>query len=63
MYLLASGRAVRAFGEVQLAHRLDPLSLALNTDIGFHHYYNGRYDEAVSQFQSVLAMTEVPALL
>ena len=56
VYLLASGRPDRAFGEVQLAHRLDPLSLAINTDIGFHHYYNGRYAEAVSQLQSVLAM-------
>ena len=56
VYLLASGRSGRAFDEVQLAHRLDPLSLAINTDIGFHHYYNGRYHEAVSQLQSVLAM-------
>jgi DNA-binding winged helix-turn-helix (wHTH) protein/TolB-like protein/tetratricopeptide (TPR) repeat protein len=56
VYLLASGQPDRAFDEVQLAHRLDPLSLAINTDIGFHHYYNGRYQEAVSQLQSVLAM-------
>ncbi len=56
VYLLASGRPERGFGEVQAAHRLDPLSLAINTDIGFHHYYNGRYAEAVSQLQSVLAM-------
>ena len=44
------------FRSVQAAHQLDPLSLAINTDIGFHHYYNGRYGEAVSQLQSVLAM-------
>ena len=56
VYLLASGHPDLAFGEVQIAHRLDPLSLAINTDIGFHHYYNGRYDEAVSQLQSVLTM-------
>jgi hypothetical protein len=29
------------------AHRLDPLSLAINTDIGFRHSYNGRHAEAV----------------
>jgi tetratricopeptide (TPR) repeat protein len=40
----------------ELAHRLDPLSLAINTDIGFPHYYSGRYQEAVAQLQSVLAM-------
>jgi DNA-binding winged helix-turn-helix (wHTH) protein/TolB-like protein/Flp pilus assembly protein TadD len=56
VYLLASGHPGRAFDEVQLAHRLDPLSLAINTDIGFHHYYNGRYQEAVSQLQTVLDM-------
>ena len=56
VYLLASGQPSRGFSEVQAAHRLDPLSLAINTDIGFHHYYNGRHVEAVSQLQSVLAM-------
>ena len=56
VYLLASGDADRGFREIQAAHRLDPLSLAINTDIGFHHYYSGRYVEAVSQLQSVLAM-------
>jgi tetratricopeptide (TPR) repeat protein len=56
VYLLASGQPDRAFGEVQLAHRLDPLSLAINTDIGFHHYYNRRYAEAVAQLESVLDM-------
>ena len=56
VYLLASGDADRGFREVQAAHQLDPLSLVINTDIGFHHYYSGRYVEAVSQLQSVLAM-------
>ena len=56
MYLLASGQPDRGFREIQVAHQLDPLSLAINTDIGFHHYYSGRYVEAVSQLQSVLAM-------
>ena len=38
------------------AQRLSPLSLAINTDIGFHHYYSGRYPEAAAQLQSVLRM-------
>jgi hypothetical protein len=42
--------------EVRTAQRLDPLSLAINTDVGFHHYYNGRYAEAIAQLQSVLGM-------
>jgi DNA-binding winged helix-turn-helix (wHTH) protein/TolB-like protein/thioredoxin-like negative regulator of GroEL len=56
VYLLAIGQPERASVEVQIAHRLDPLSLAINTDIGFHHYYNGRYAEAMLQLRSVLEM-------
>jgi tetratricopeptide (TPR) repeat protein len=56
VYLLAMGQPERASVEVQIAHRLDPLSLAINTDIGFHHYYNGRYAEAMLQLRSVLEM-------
>ena len=48
--------AESGFREVKAAHQLDPLSVAINTDIGFHHYYSGRYGEAVTQLQSVLAM-------
>jgi Tfp pilus assembly protein PilF len=43
VYLLAAGLPREAFDEIQAAHRLDPLSLAINTDIGLHHYYNRRY--------------------
>ncbi len=56
VYLLAAGQPDEAFREIQAAHRLDPLSLSINTDIGFHHYYSARYEEAAAQLQSVLAM-------
>jgi tetratricopeptide (TPR) repeat protein len=56
VYLLATGRNDAAFREIQIAHELDPLSLAINTDLGFHHYYNGRYADAISQLESVLKM-------
>jgi DNA-binding winged helix-turn-helix (wHTH) protein/TolB-like protein/tetratricopeptide (TPR) repeat protein len=56
VYLLAAGRPDEATQEVRKAQRLDPLSLAINTDVGFHHYYNGRYPEAIAQLQSVLGM-------
>jgi len=39
-----------------LARERDPLSLSINTDIGFHLYYNRQYDEAIKQLQSVLEM-------
>jgi DNA-binding winged helix-turn-helix (wHTH) protein/TolB-like protein/tetratricopeptide (TPR) repeat protein len=56
VYLRAAGKADEAQREVETAQRLDPLSLAINTDVGFHHYYAGRYPEAVAQLQTVLAM-------
>jgi tetratricopeptide (TPR) repeat protein len=54
--LLAAGRPDDAVHEIRTAQRLDPLSLAINTDVGFHDYYNGRFAEAIAQLQSVLGM-------
>ena len=56
VYLLAAGRPDDAMVEIRTAQRLDPLSLAINTDVGFHHYYSGRYEQAIAQLQSVLGM-------
>ena len=55
-YLLAAGRADEALDEIRLAHAAEPLSRAINTDVGFIHYYSGRYDEAVKQLDAVLEM-------
>jgi tetratricopeptide (TPR) repeat protein len=30
--------------------------MPINSDLGFHHYYTGRYDEAVKQLKFVLGM-------
>jgi DNA-binding winged helix-turn-helix (wHTH) protein/TolB-like protein/lipoprotein NlpI len=56
VYLLAAGRRAEALREIQLAQQRDPLSLAVNTDLGFHYYYTGQYDQAVKQLQLVLQM-------
>jgi len=56
VYLLAAGRPGDAMQEIRTAQRLDPLSLAINTDVGFHHLYNGRHAEAIAQLRSVLGM-------
>ncbi len=58
IYLLAAGRSVEALREIRLARERDPLSLAINTDIGFHYYYTRQYDEAIKQLKSVLAMKQ-----
>ena len=56
VYLLAAGRPDDGMKEISHAQQLDPSSLPINTDAGFHHYYNGRYTEAIAQLQAVLAM-------
>ena len=56
IYLLAAGRASEALREVQLARLRDPLSLPINSDLGFHYYYTGQYDEAAKQLKFVLEM-------
>ncbi len=56
VYLRAAGQGEQAQREIEIAQRLDPLSLAINTDVGFHHYYAGRYPEAIAQLQTVLGM-------
>jgi TolB-like protein/DNA-binding winged helix-turn-helix (wHTH) protein/lipoprotein NlpI len=54
VYLTAMGRADEALAEIERARALDPLSLAVSTDVGFEAYYSGRYDRAVRQLQAVL---------
>ncbi len=58
IFLLAAGRTGEAAHEIEFARERDPLSLAINTDIGFHYYYTGQYEEAIKQLQSVLAMNQ-----
>ncbi len=57
IFLLAAGRAGEAAHEIELARERDPLSLAINTDLGFHYYYTRQYGEAIKQLESVLAMS------
>ena len=52
--LTARGRHDEALSEIGRAHELDPLSVPINTDIGFELYYARRYEEAISHLRSVL---------
>jgi DNA-binding winged helix-turn-helix (wHTH) protein/Flp pilus assembly protein TadD len=58
IFLLAAGRPEDAFREIQLARQPDPLSLPVNTDLGFHYYYTDRYGEAVKQLKFVLELNK-----
>jgi DNA-binding winged helix-turn-helix (wHTH) protein/TolB-like protein/Flp pilus assembly protein TadD len=56
IFLLTAGRPEQALGEILLAQERDPLSLSINTDLGFHYYYTGRYADAAKQLKLVLEM-------
>jgi TolB-like protein/Tfp pilus assembly protein PilF len=56
VYLTAMERPEAARREIQCAHALDPLSLIINTDIGFECYYAHQYDQAIAQLQTTLEM-------
>ncbi len=56
VYLTAMVRFAEARVEIEQARRLDPLSLAIQTDIGFEAFYSSDYGRAERQLKSVLAM-------
>lgn len=50
------GRNGEAIAELKRAVELDPLSLVMNTDLGYAYYLAGQYESAFQQYQKVLAM-------
>ncbi|OFV93932.1 MAG: hypothetical protein A3G76_00735 [Acidobacteria bacterium RIFCSPLOWO2_12_FULL_65_11] len=56
MYLAAMGRTGDAVAEVKRAQELDPLSLIVNTDLGWCLLYAGRTAEATEQFKKTLEL-------
>jgi serine/threonine-protein kinase len=58
VFLLTAGRRTEAAREIQLAHRLDPLSIPINCTVGFHQYYTAQYEEAAKQLKFVLEMSK-----
>jgi DNA-binding winged helix-turn-helix (wHTH) protein len=56
MYLAALGQFDRAIAEMERARELDPLSLAINTDLGLVLYLARRYDDAIQQYRSTMEL-------
>jgi TolB-like protein/Tfp pilus assembly protein PilF len=52
--LEAIGRTEDALAEVKRARELDPLSLIINTDVGWHYYFQRRYDLALDRLSRAL---------
>ncbi|MBP1610240.1 MAG: putative integral rane protein, partial [Acidobacteria bacterium] len=56
MYLDAMGRFEEALLELNRARELEPLSLVINTTIGWHYYFARRYERAANQLTTTLEM-------
>jgi tetratricopeptide (TPR) repeat protein len=56
LYLAPEGRFQEAIAEMKVAQQLDPLSLIINTDLGYAYYLAGDDDDALTQFHKVLDM-------
>ena len=56
--LVALGRFEDAFVHIRRAHELDPLSLPINTNLGWLLYLGRRYDEAIEQYLKAIDLDE-----
>jgi TolB-like protein/DNA-binding winged helix-turn-helix (wHTH) protein len=56
LYLDPVGRHAEAVAEQNRALALEPMSLVVNTDLGYSYFLGGSYDAALQQYQKVLTM-------
>ena len=56
IFLNYMGRNEEAIEEAKLAQRLDPLSLIINSVLGFNYYFARRYDEAIPIYEKTLEL-------
>jgi len=56
--LSALGRFDEAFVHIKNAHELDPLSLPINTNLGWLLYLARRYDEAIEQYLKTIDLDD-----
>ena len=54
--LAYSGQFARALVEMKRAQDLDPLSLVINTNLGWSYVYSGRLDEGIAQIRKTLEL-------
>ncbi len=55
-FLLSTGRSEEGFARMRKARELDPLSLIINSAVGWLHYYARQYDVAIEQLKKALEM-------
>lgn len=50
-HLLARGQVENSYTEMKLAQHLDPLSAAIDADLGQHYFYLRQYDRAIEHYR------------
>lgn len=55
-FLAARGRHEESIRHAQKAREIDPLSLVINTDLGFVLYFARRFDDAIAQYRQTLEL-------
>ncbi len=58
LYLSLIGHYDEGINLLKKAQQLDPLSLVVNTDVGYAYYIAHRYDEAIAAYRKALAMDQ-----
>ena len=53
---MATGQTDLAIAEMNKAQALEPLSLIINTNLGWMLYFARQYDQAIEQYQKTLEM-------
>ncbi|MGH9451261.1 MAG: winged helix-turn-helix domain-containing protein [Terriglobia bacterium] len=56
LYLVPQKRFPDAIAEMKTARELDPLSLIVNTDLGWTYFIAGKYDDALREYKKALDM-------
>jgi DNA-binding winged helix-turn-helix (wHTH) protein/Flp pilus assembly protein TadD len=56
--LLAMGRTDEALAQAQIAHKLDPFSLIVNTEVGWAYYSGRQFAPAIDALQSVIDLDQ-----
>jgi tetratricopeptide (TPR) repeat protein len=55
-FLILMGRFDEAISEFKRAQQLDPLSPAVNTELGWPYWFDRQYDKAIQQWQKALEL-------
>jgi eukaryotic-like serine/threonine-protein kinase len=57
-YLMTMGRPEEAIAKIKHSRELDPLSLIINTAVGWSLYFARRYDEAIEQLRMTVELDQ-----